>query len=517
MKIHIDDINFAFEHLKKFGDSDIFPTPFEYQIIDDECLKWISSQDAKQWIPAESIKCLTAKELTGFRVATQLNPIDTLFYTALIVREGDNLEKIRIPAKDKIVISHRFKRDEATFRLFNPDYSYMTFIEQSLNLADKYDYVLKVDIADFFSRIYLHDIEKAISDGADKNCEVAISNFLKKLNTLETVDALPIGTNASRYISNIVLNDLDHSLVAKDVEFCRFMDDFTIFGNSKEELYKKMFIITEILYSRYHLNLQPGKTEIFTTNTYKKYCDSISEGIMKDVSQEIKDHLTMELFGSEYEEILYDDLDARIQEEIDQLHLDKMLIDELAKPHTNFKQIKRILGFSKRVKSVNLIEIVSDNLDKLFPIIDSVMKYLQGIVSLLDKGEIEKIKILLMDMLIESPHLSYIPFYKIWILDTLRLYKSCINKKDEGKIIKFYDDQDPFTRRYVILLLGELKCKFWFRENKSKFLTLTEWQKSAFIKGFSDCEFTNEEKRPFLNTVKGNFHQRNKYILNLLK
>jgi hypothetical protein len=516
MKIHLDNVDIAFEHLKKFGDSDIFPIPFEYQIMNDECLKWISNQDAKKWIPAEAVKCLTAKALKGFRVATQLNPIDTVFYTALIVQEGDNLEKIRIPAKDKIVFSHRLKIDENSYKLFDPDYNYMTFIKQSLSLADKYNYVLKVDIADFFPRIYLHDIERAILDGADQNCERAISNFLKKLNTLETVDVLPIGTNASRYISNIVLNDLDHSLVAKDVEFCRFMDDFTIFGNSKEELYKKMFIITEIL-CRYHLNLQHGKTEIFTSDTYKKYCESISEGIMKDVSKETKDHLSMELFGSQYEEILYDDLDERTQTEIDQLHLDKMLIGELAKTNINFSQIRRILGFSKRIKSINLIEIVSDNLDKLFPVIDSVMKYLQGIVSLLDKNEIEKIKTLLMDMLLKSPHLSYIPFYKIWILNTLCLYKSCINKKDKGEIIKFYDDQDALTKRYIILLLGELKCKFWFRENKSKFLNLTDWQKAAFVKGFADCGFANSEKKPFLKTIEDNFPSRNKYILTLLQ
>ncbi len=516
MKIRKENLKYALEHLKKYGDTSLFPVPFEYALIDERTIEWMSRQEAESWVPNEAIKCLSAKELKGFRVATILDPVDTIFYTALIVQEGEEMEKKRIPISDEIVFSQRFKKDDEKLTIFNPEVNYARFKEKSVELAQWHGYILKIDIADFFSRIYLHDIERAISDCLGRDYERAISNFLKNLNSLETVGVLPIGTQASRYISNIVLNDFDFLLKAEGVIFCRFVDDIHIFGDTKEDLYKSMYIATSILNDRYHLSLQTEKTIILDGASYAARCEKGSDENMEMISRIYKQILADGMANGEYEEIDFDELDEETQKEIEESHITDMLEDELNKYPLNYSHIRRILAFNSQIKSVYVIEVVHKNLDRLFPVVDYAMKYLQGIADLIEDSERVKVKNILLDMLINSKHLSHIPFYKIWIIDTLKFYADIFEEKEKESIIRLYEEQDPLSRKFIILLIGALKCTYWFRANKGEFLSLTGPQRRAFIKGLSDCGLPDSERKPFLRTIKAHVNEKDKYILDLL-
>jgi hypothetical protein len=59
-----NSLHWAISHLKKFGDTDILPNPFEYEAIDfnrDDLVKKLSKQDILQWTTHTERKCLVPK------------------------------------------------------------------------------------------------------------------------------------------------------------------------------------------------------------------------------------------------------------------------------------------------------------------------------------------------------------------------------------------------------------------------------------------------------------------------
>src|SRR6266550_1413809 len=159
-------LDWALRHARTWGDTDIFPDIFEFVAL-EEC--WndvkaaIQAADMLTWKVRPYRRCLVPKHRFGFRIPTQLDPLDFLVFTALVREVGEKLEAIRIPATDDIVHSYRFAPD-AGGRMFSDKYTYQTFQKTSHNKCEslKPSHVVVADIADFFPRLYHHRIENAL-------------------------------------------------------------------------------------------------------------------------------------------------------------------------------------------------------------------------------------------------------------------------------------------------------------------------------------------------------------------
>jgi hypothetical protein len=105
---------------------------------------------------------LVTKQHLGLRVATQLDPVDALLTTALVIQVAEQLEAVRLPVDDRTVHSHRFVPGLNHGRLFSQDFNFYSFRDRSLELAETSEVVLLADISDFYPRIYLHGVENAL-------------------------------------------------------------------------------------------------------------------------------------------------------------------------------------------------------------------------------------------------------------------------------------------------------------------------------------------------------------------
>jgi hypothetical protein len=120
-------LDWAIKHVAAWGDTDIFPTAFEFDAIADD---WknvkasIQSTDILNWTVRPYRRCLVPKHRFGFRISTQLDPLDFLVFTALIRDVGEKLETCRIPITENIVHSYRFAPD-ADGRMFSDKYTYL--------------------------------------------------------------------------------------------------------------------------------------------------------------------------------------------------------------------------------------------------------------------------------------------------------------------------------------------------------------------------------------------------------
>src|SRR5436190_5985735 len=113
-----DALEFSREHIEKYYDSDFFPKPFEFEAIwhhwDDVKKDVMSRNVAKHWILPPRMMTV-AKARVGYRVVHQLEPVDSLIYTALTWEVAEAVEAARMPVEDKVACSYRINIDDGSF------------------------------------------------------------------------------------------------------------------------------------------------------------------------------------------------------------------------------------------------------------------------------------------------------------------------------------------------------------------------------------------------------------------
>lgn len=213
LKLKKESLDWALKHALSRGDSDIFPRAFEFQAIEfdwDRIRDSLTSENLLKWTSRPLRKCLSPKHGFGFRIATQLDPLDFLLFTALMYEIGDDIEEARIPKGEGVVHSYRFKSNDDG-SMFDPDFGFDTFRHRSSELASSgsYSHVVVTDISDFFPRLYSHRVEGALSKSTSRNNHVkAITHLLSGWN--QTVSyGIPVGQAASRLIAEITIDDVE--------------------------------------------------------------------------------------------------------------------------------------------------------------------------------------------------------------------------------------------------------------------------------------------------------------------
>ena len=84
---------------------------------------------------------------------------------------------------------------------------------------------------------------------------------------------LPIGNLTSQFFANLYLNELDY-FVKFDLRrryYLRYMDDFLVFANCKEELLEIKIKIRDFLKNKLALDLHEGKSQVYKTKNGVKF------------------------------------------------------------------------------------------------------------------------------------------------------------------------------------------------------------------------------------------------------
>src|SRR5579872_5952195 len=106
----------AIENITRLGDTDVLPFPIENQIFFDrqgdfiQLLRdiHIDLKAALQTTPPVNESMLTSVGYTGFRWATQIDPLWNAYFLALVISLGSQIESVRLPVDKEVVFSYRF-------------------------------------------------------------------------------------------------------------------------------------------------------------------------------------------------------------------------------------------------------------------------------------------------------------------------------------------------------------------------------------------------------------------------
>ncbi|MCJ7603240.1 MAG: RNA-directed DNA polymerase [Desulfobulbaceae bacterium] len=468
-------LEFAKNHIVKYYDSDFYPKPFEFEALWanwEEVLTHLTCNDVSGY-PIEQPRTFTSIKPNGsFRVVHQLDPINTLIYTALSYEIGEGVEKARIPVCENIACSYRIEIDDKKGTLFANGSGYSGFIDKCFELAGVSKYVLVTDITDFYNQIYAHRLQNAIETADEKLYELSkdIERFILDLNS-NVSQGVPVGPAASIIMAEATLIDVDNFIVDSGFKHTRYVDDIRIFGDTKQDLIRFLAKITEYLYHNHRLTLAGEKTKILKSEDFKNGYLESPEILEK---QGIHDTLAaIKSFKDAYSTADVDDMD---ETKIRPILLSEIFDSIISDGKLDLGISRHILRRCRRYRIRSITPALFKNFKFFLPVICDVILYLQKVSN---KSFVEKNKENLINLTKENFVIKF-PFIKDWV-EHYFVSNTYILQIDE---IKEYLQKNGNFRNQAAAAY-KLNSTSWVRAHKGNWPDLPPWDKRALIRAAS--------------------------------
>jgi group II intron reverse transcriptase/maturase len=153
---------------------------------------------------------------------------------------------------------------------FRPGRSCHTAIAEAKQyLEDGYEYVVDLDLKDFFNRVCHQRLMARLSQRVhDKPVLVLIDRMLKAKVVMpngvvvSTEEGVPQGGPLSPLLSNVVLDELDWELSRRGHRFVRYADDSNIYVRSERAGQRVMASVTDFIERRMRLEVNKDKSAV---------------------------------------------------------------------------------------------------------------------------------------------------------------------------------------------------------------------------------------------------------------
>lgn len=402
IKLKENHLEWALKHLQKYSHSDFYPKLFEFAAISHNwqaVKEYILSLDMSTYEPKSPMIHLAPKPNTTFRVAHQLDPIDSLIYTALIREVCDTIEKYRIPESENIACSYRIKPDtEGSF--FSKDTGWDIFTSRTDDLIKTFEhgYVMVADITDFYNQIYTHRINSLISEaskGAYDEQATIIEKFLLAMNR-KTSRGIPVGPAPSIILAELIMANIDNFIRDNHTNmFVRYVDDIRIFFDTVEEAVTTLHDLTSFLYSYHRLVLSSEKTRILKVEEFtSKYAldeQKVEEAAIMDEADELTSAKMEELIENLPPYSGDFDYDEEYEETLQKILTDEQfsllasayykLVERAVAPPREYTMLRHVLRQAARYRIRSIIPLILDNFHKIVPVIRETVIYLNAVIN----------------------------------------------------------------------------------------------------------------------------------------
>ena len=132
------------------------------------------------------------------------------------------------------------------------------------SFAKKNLYCLKCDIRKFFQSVDCDLLESMLFKIlADEKLKILLRKIIREPSN--KVQGIPIGNLTSQWFANFYLDKLDHYIKEELMVkyYLRYMDDFLLFGENKEDLYRYLSEIHNFLMEKLKLEMKYSMVRIF--------------------------------------------------------------------------------------------------------------------------------------------------------------------------------------------------------------------------------------------------------------
>jgi len=486
----------AVQNVIKHGDTDIFPFPFENHAFFDkesETIELVVEYDEKfdeylNQFPPKNVSSLTPVTYSGFRWATQIDPIWNAHFLAAVIAIGKSIEQARISVDDGVVFSYRFEPNAETGDVFSREVGWLQFMRKSLELAEQHPFAVICDISEFYPRLGHHRLENALRQVAGQTpYPKRIMSFLSNYSNTNSF-GLPIGGPAARLLSEITINQVDRLLQSKGIAFARFADDYHLFAETREDAYRSLIYLSEKLCINQGLTLQKSKTRIMTSTEFRATNPIKDE---KKLDEEVAadpaiDHsrsalMRFSLRFDPYSPTADDDYEA-LKAEVRKFDIIGMLKEELAKSRVHTSLARKIIAAIKfltgKAKQDAVLSVM-DNCDVLYPIFSSVLMMIDDQFDNLDEATQNKVLDKIRKLIEEDSHVFRVDMHMSFAIRVL----AHSNTPEVQFLLQRLFDSRPseIIRRDIILVMARWGEWYWLSDLKNRYRELRAPERRAFI------------------------------------
>jgi hypothetical protein len=506
MKLHETSLEWALSHICTYSDTDLFPKPIEFDVlknISQDVINKLKDVDLSNYVYGPPRRFIVPKDDISYRTATQLDPLDSIFLSAIIYQFGQNIENRRIPIKEERIFGYRF-HPQSDWSLYDPNVSWSDFWMKCLSKSHNYKYAVYIDIADFYNQIYHHSIENELIESKFPNqVKKWIMGLLEHV-TVKMSRGIPVGSHATHLLGEMSLISVDNSLLVRGIDFCRYVDDIVVFCNTYEQAKIIIYQLAEILDRQQRLIMQRQKTKIFTKEEFIVHCnDMFQDRPINKQEEDIINVIRKNKARNPYISINIDNLSLKERSLFKKHNIELILSSYLQEPEPNYTRLRWFIRRLSQIGTPTAVSFCIRRIKHMTPAIGEICTYLVS-VSNRYEGNWANIGDLIFKLL-ESDLIKSNEYFQVALL-SLFSRNSKLNHTD--KLILLYRTASPSLRREILLCARTLSMGDWIKELKEDYSIMDLWSKRAFI--IASKTLRMEERKFFLN------HSKDGNILNEL-
>lgn len=480
-------------NIDTFGDTDIFPYTIEKQIFFDQkelVVKHIESihRDFYEYIdkyPPVNINSFAPVGYTGFRWATQIDPVWNAYFLALVISISEKIECERLSKTKNIIHSYRYLPNFTNGTLFDETINWQSFQRTSLEIAkdNNYNFVIICDVADFYSRIYHHKLENALLRlGLTDDSPKKIMEVLRKISGTNSY-GLPIGGPAARILAELLLNNTDKILSMNSIKFTRFVDDICLFAKTQEEAHAILNFLAIKLMTNEGLTLQKHKTQIlskaeFVNLTASRINADTDDGKTKQRAK----FMSLPVRYDPYSPTADEDY-KKIKEQLAEFDVLDLLNEELRKSriHQQFsKHLLKTLNVLDESIVSNAFLSITHRIELLYPIFPNLMIAAFANFEKLNLTSKKALIIKLRDLVLRDSYIIQVELNVAYLIRVLGKDHSPENEEVLAHLFKKHQSSILITS-WIMQIFTNWKLQFWLTDQKQRFPYMSKWERRIFI------------------------------------
>ena len=482
----------ALQNIVAFGDTDVFPFPFERYLFDDktdECFDFVleRSKHFEEEVssrPPINIDTQSQVGYTGFRHVTLIDPPWNVCYLALVLLVSKQIEDERVPLDENRVFSYRYHWDKERNSIFR-DVTWADYRSRAFELSQQSEFIIMTDIADHYARINHHRLENILNRICSGNQIKDLMRLLQCFSDRKSY-GIPVGGPASRILAEASLINIDRLLLSEGIEFVRYADDYTIFCSSQPNAYKALVKLSDYL-SLEGLTLQKSKTKILPSSEFQQLSvllDPTLEGAPTDEQRLL--HLAIRF--DPYSPNAEDDYDA-LRDAVKKIDIMGILSREIRKTAIDRPVARqaisalRALPSDQRERALHVL-LEPANLRTLSPVFPQIMRAVRGTYEHLNRLGQERLAAAMLKLAKEG---DYILDFEL----NLAYFVQALSKTPQGSaeqasaerlLVSVYSrSSNPLVRRMIIHTMANWRCRHHVMSYIRNFSSFTTWERNALL------------------------------------
>lgn len=502
----------AVGHVGRHGDTDIFPFPPENHLFRDaadEAVRVVGQAHAhfETWLNADAtagVSAMAPVGYTGFRWATQLDPLWNVYFLALALELGPAIEAHRLSSD--VVHSHRFAPSATDLNVFKRD-GYLAFEAASRETAESHDWVVTTDIADFYPRIRHHRLENALRE-VDRTTDMPkrVMTLLSRWSDNNSY-GLPVGGPAARLFSEVVLDRTDKLMAVEGLTFHRYADDYRLFANSRQEAHRSLTELSELLLRNEGLALSKAKTRVMSRAEFLSTValDGDDEETTAELTPEQRSQRTRarELLGltlrfDPYSPTAEEDYES-LKEAVERIDIIDLFMMELSKPRIDprlTRKLLRALRAAEPAAKAHICTSIVENLELLAPLIPQVLQAVRMALSDIEPDVAGEARKELARLVMDRSHLFRIGVNQAY---AIRVIADDPSAAYQQELAQLFETAEPYLQRDIIIAMARWRASYWLSDKKHLYDNVHPWVKRALLMS----SFTlGDEGRHWRNTIR---------------